>query len=288
MKKSALTVLLLLVPLMILCAVDENTYKRNSSVSRMLTAYKTELSYDVPVWEVNLRIIDASGIEFEDSEHEISVPGNYRSANFGAFSWFLSGNVFEGLTLKITFGQLCRNGVQTAEKSDYIPYEVRLVYGASRIGNSPIQMDAYSTAHSYVSNTYSGTAYRFFYADSVTNAYASVNDAAAVTVEASPVSVSMNYNMKPYTKVANSSGVFGNNNEYRTAYVNAVKTYVDDQGITQTRTVVCDHWNRTGTAFFKLLITDDSLWSEDSTRPGIELNNGKYSATITVEVSLGD
>ncbi len=288
MKKTALIVLLLLFPLMLLSAVDENIYERNSSISRILTAYKSELSYDVPAWEVNLRISDATGTEFDDSGHEINVPGNYRSANFGAFSWFLSGNVFEGLNLRITFGQLCRNGVQTAEKREYIPYEVRLVYGSSRIGNSPIQMDSYSTAQTYVSNTYSGTAYRFFYADSITNAYESLNDAVAVPVAASPVPVLLEYNMKPYTKVANSSGSFGNNNEYRTAYVNAVKTYVDDQGVTQTRTVVCDHWNRTGTAYFKLLITDDSLWSEDSPDPGIELDNGKFSATITVEVSLND
>ena len=235
-----------------------------------------------------LRIIDASGTEFDDSGHEINVPGSYRSANFGAFSWFLSGNAFEGINFRITFGQLCRGGVATSEKENYIPYEVRLVYGSSRIGNSPIQMNAYSTAQTYVSNSFAGTAYRMFYADSITNAYGDLNEAVAVPVAASPVSVSMTYNMKPYTKVAKSSGSFGNNNEYRTAYVNAVHTYTDGQGIEHERTVVCDHWNRTGNAYVKLLITDDSLWSEDSPDPGIELDNGKYSATITVEVSLDD
>lgn len=288
MKKTSILVLLLLVPLMFLCAVDENTYKRNSSVSKMITAYKLELSYDVPTWEVLLRIIDASGTEFDDAGHEINVPGSYRSENFGAFTWFLSGNAFEGLTLKLTFGQLCRNGVSTDEKKQYIPYEVRLVYGASRIGNSPIQMNAYSTAQAYVGNTYSGTNYRFFYADSITNAYGNINSAVAVPVADAQVSVSMSYNMKSYTKVANSEGSFGNDNQYRAAYVNAVKTYVDEHGVTQTRKVVCDYWNRTGTAFLKLLITDDSLWSEDSPDPGIELDNGKYVATITVEVSTDD
>ena len=127
---------------------------------------------------------------------------------------------------------------------------------------------------------------KFFYADSITNAYPRIDTAAALTVSTGSTSVSMAYDMSSYTKVADSTGTI--NNQYKTSYINSVGSYTDEHGISQTRTVVCDHWNRTGTAYVRLLITDDSLWSQDSPDPGVELVNGRYSATIVVEVSLNE
>ena len=289
MRKALILLIVCLVTVFMVSAIDESSYKVDTSVSKTITAYKTALSFDVPALAITVRLSDSSGNEFSIRGYEISIPYLYRNDYYAAFTWYIAGNAFETTYVKLTFGQMCKGGTTTSDKTKYIPYDVCLIYSPSRIGNSSIQMNTESTSASYLTNTYSGTTYRFFYADSVTNAYARLSEATSFRVDSSAGNYkTLEYNMSTQTKVANSSGSFGpenNTSQYKTEYINAVRTYTDEFDVQQTRPVVCDQWNRTGAAYVKLLVTDDSLWSED---PSVVLENGKYQATVTVEVWIND
>lgn len=283
MKKVVLIVILILLPVVLFA---DGEYFLSSSMTKTITAYKTGASGTLPSLAVSLRLLDASQTEFNDSNYEIDVPGTARGNTYAAFSWILAGNAFGTLKLKFSFGQLSVAGTPTNVQREYIPYDVMLVYGVSRVGNSSLQINTTSTASSYVTNNYAGTTYRFFYADSISGASSQVSSAEAASVSASAGSATVTYNMSTNTKVANSSGSFGNNNtQYKTAYINAVSGSGSNS-----IPAVCDHWNRTGTAYVYLKIenvTDDQSgrvrWKNNTS---VILDAGKYYATIKVEVSL--
>ena len=285
MKKVVLFILLILLPVVLFA---DGEYFLSSSMTKTITAYKTGVSGTLPSLAVSLRLLEASQTEFNDSNYEIDVPGTARGNTYAAFSWILAGNAFGSLKLKFSFGQLSVAGTPTNVQKEYIPYDVMLVYGVSRVGNSSLQINHVSTATSYVTNNYAGTTYRFFYADSISGASSQVSSAEATSVSASSGSATVTYNMSTNTKVANSSGSFGINDQddqYKTEYINAVSV----SGY-NTVYAVCDHWNRTGTAYVYLRIenvTDDQAgrvrWKDNTS---VVLDAGKYYATITVEVSL--
>lgn len=283
MKKVVLIIMLILLPVVLFA---DGEYHLSSSMERKITAYKTDVTGTVPALAVSLRLLDASQKDFNGSDSKVDVPASYRGNTYAAFSWILAGNVFGPLNLKFSFGQLSVAVTPTNVQKEYIPYDVMLVYGVSRVGNSSLQINHVSTATSYVTNNYAGTTYRFFYADSISGASSQVSSAEATSVSASSGSATVTYNMSTNTKVANSSGSFGNNDtEYKTAYINSVSVSGYD-----TVYSVCDHWNRTGTAYVYLRIenvTDDQAgrvrWKDNTS---VILDAGDYSATITVEVFL--
>ena len=282
MKKVVLIIILILLPAVLFADGD---YVLSSSMSKKITAYKTGVSGTVPALAVSLRLLDESQTEFNGADSGVDVPASYRGNTYAAFSWILAGNVFGPLKLKFSFGQLCISGTPTTVQKDYIPYDVMLVYGVSRVGNSSLQINTTSTASSYVTNNYSGTTYRFFYADSISGASSAISSSPSASVSASTGSATVTYNMSTKTRVANSSGSYGNDDQYKTEYINAVSVSGYD-----TVYSVCDHWNRTGTAYVYLRIenvTDDQAgrvrWKDNTS---VILDAGDYSATITVEVFL--
>lgn len=282
MKRAALVVIMIVLPVLLFA---DDGYFLSNSTKKIITAYKTGVSGTLPQMDVSLRLLDASQTEFVETDYEIDIPSASRGDYYEAFSWVLAGNAFGTLKLKFSFAQMSLYGTSTNVQTKYIPYEVKLVYGVSRVGNSTLHINTVSTASSYVTNNFSGTTYRFFYADSVSGAKSDLDSASAVSVSASTVSSTVTYNMITNTKVANASGSFGNNNQYRTAYINAVSGSGSNS-----IPAVCDHWNRTGMAYVRLKIenvandqTGQVRWTDDSS---VILDSGKYYSTVTVEVSL--
>lgn len=277
MKKCMVFIFIILFPALLFA---DGEYFLSNSMTKKITAYKNTVSGNIPQLSVSLRLFDPSQTEFTDVNHEIDIPSAERGRYSAAFSWIIAGNAFSTLKLKFSFWQMSLLGVQQSSNTKYIPYDIKLVYGTSRVGNSSLQINTESTASSYVTNNFTGTTYRFFYADSISGASSQLSSATAVNVDSSKVETTVTYNMSTKTKVANSSGNFGNNNQYKTAYTTAVGS-----------PAVCDYWNRSGTAYALLKIenvTNDEAgrvrWSGVS--PDIYLDDGKYYATVKVEVSL--
>lgn len=228
---------------------------------KVITAYKNQVTTGTPpALTANIRLMDSSQKEF-DANDVLSIPVNSRNTEYGAFSWVLSGNAYNNVILKLKFKQMCLGGRETNISAQYIPYEVKLVYGTSRVGNSVLKVNTQSTSSNPVINTFTTPNYRFFYADSVSGAYASIDSASvAASVNQGEEEVSVLYNMKTNTKVQDANG----NNKKDQYTLN-----------------VCDYWNRTGYVFIKLLIAQDGTWASDSSIP---LVDGVYYATVVAEV----
>ena len=271
----------------LLFAVD---YHQDQSVSRLITAYKATSTGSIPHLAVSIRLLDVSQNEFQNNGNKLSIPDTSRGMYYGAFSWVLAGNAFQNVQVSFSFGPMTLNNEEPSDNTEIIPYSVKLVYGASRIGNSSIQINTTSTADAYVENSFSGTTYRFKYADSISPSSNISNDLSSATEKTnlgSPIVIT--YNMYTNTKVYNTEGqdTYREKNKtkyYKDLYTTNVSVQTQDsQGNTVNVPAVCDYWNRTGTAYVKLNITSDGKIASDTS---VKLKEGWYYATVVVEVSL--
>ena len=269
---------------------DPGPYHVDHSLDRIISAYKIATTGNIPHLAVSVRLLDASETEFQAQGYEINIPENARGTYFGAFSWVVAGNAFQTVNVSFSLGQMSLNGQPTSATNEYIPYNAKLVYGTSRVGNSPIHMNGASTSQNYVENNYAGTTYHMYYADKVTGDIGStLNSATPKSVSTAPVSFAVAYDMSNYTKVTNTSGqesyTTGTGRQqvthyYKDDYISAVSVGTQDwQGHT-TIPPVCDHWNRIGMAYIMPNITSDGKVQDT------KLKTGTYYATVTVEVSI--
>ena len=273
-------------------SVDDNPgqYHVDHSLDRVISAYKISTTGNIPHLALSVRLLDSSDSEFLAQDYEVNIPDTARGTYFGAFSWVLAGNAFETVNVSFTFYQMCLNGQSTVSRDEYIPYDVKLVYGTSRVGNSSIHMNGASTSENYVENNYAGTTYRFYYADEVTGDIAAdTSSATAKSVTTSSASFAVAYDMSEYTKVTNASGAEsyrqGNRTKYyKDDYITAVSVSTQDWQGHSKIPAVCDHWNRTGMAYIMPKITSDG--KIPNSNPEIKLKNGWYYATVVVEVSI--
>lgn len=259
MKRIAF-IFLLLILLLPLWADNSYVLYQDPSV-KIITAYKNALTAGTPpALTASIRLLDTNQEEFHTNDI-LALPATTRNTEYNAFSWVISGNALNDVYLRFRFGQLCLNGETTNISTQYIPYEVKLVYGTSRVGNSVLKVNTQSTSSNPVVNTFTIPNYRFFYADKVTGAYSDIASASvAASVLQSEAQVSVTYNMKTNTKIQDANG-----NDKKNQYT----------------LNVCDYWNRTGYVFLKLLITHDGTWASDASIP---LVDGLYYATVVVEV----
>ena len=276
MKRIVLLAAVLSLAVCFCLSADGGTYTlvEGTTTSRIISAYKNENTGVLPDLSVTIRLLDSSDSEFTEEGKELNIPVDARGSYYKAFSWVLSGNAFGSLTLTFSFARMSLNGATTNTQTEYIPYTVKMVYGASRVGNSTIQMNTASTAQAYVSNSFTGTTYRMFYADSISGGAVASTDSNGGEFPANNVgnafSVILTYNMSSYTKVQNA-----NAQDRKTEYINKVTQ--------DNHANVCDYWNRTGTAYVKLLINNDRTWS---TNANIKARAGQYRANVTVGVTV--
>lgn len=274
MKKFILLTAVLCLSVQIYLFASEG-YVQVEGASRIISAYKNQRTGELPELSMAIRLLDSSDVEFVDNGRDLNLPVDARGSYYQAFSWVFSGNAFGQVTLTFSFARMTLNGANTNTQTEYIPYTVKMVYGSSKIGNSTIQMNTASTAQSYVSNSFTGTTYKMFYADSISGgAVASFatsgGESPANNGIGNAFNVALVYNMSSYTKVQNSNG-----QDRKQEYVNKVT-----QG---NHANVCDYWNRSGTAYVKLLINNDRTWSSNS---NIKAKVGDYRANVTVGVTV--
>ena len=245
-----------------------------ASATKYITAYKNQNTGTLPDLSISLRLLDAADSEFTEDGKELNLPVDARGSYYKAFSWVLAGNAFGPINLTFSFARMTLNGANTSTQTEYVPYQVKMVYGTSKVGNSVIKMNAQSTAQAYVSNSFTGTTYRMFYADSISEgAVASLSDNGGEFPASNSVgnafSVALTYNMSSNTKVENADKV-----DKKTEYINKVKQ--------NDHANVCDYWNRTGTVYVKLLVNNDRTWR---TNTSIKVKAGQYRANVIVGVT---
>ncbi len=270
--------LLLLFSMLSFAWADE--WEQRPSITETISAYKDgSVNANLPQHAVAIRLLDPSMSEFEALEI-ISIPTAYRNNFYTAFYWVLSGNTFGNIKLKFTFYPMRLQGTSEITEGEYIPYEVCLVHTESRIGNSVIKVNTVSTADSYTLNSYAGTQYRCYYADSVSGASTQVQEnGTQVTTSLNGTQMTVTYNMSTKTAVKNASG-----QDKKSAYITSVSSYTDPTTHVPTNlTPVCDHWNRTGVAYVKLGITQEAKLVDDES---VLIAKGNYYSTVVVEVSL--
>ena len=241
-----------------------------AGLTKTITAYKTSIpsGSTVPDLTVSIRLVNSMNREITESGETsvIGIPISERNTAYAAFSWYLSGNAYEDIYITFTFGQMRygKDSNPTSESTRYIPYEVRLVHDSSTVDNAAIPVNAASNLQTYKVNSYSGTSYRFYYADGVTNAALDYSSATPVSVttgdENGEVKTTVTYNMHSNTVVKNTNG----------------------QVVTSYSLNVCDYWNRSGTAYVTLKATSSNKWTDND---NVTLSNGNYYAPVYVEVS---
>jgi len=238
-----------------------------STGSKEVTAYKHSYTDQVPDMVYAVRVIDPDSVEVSD-DVVINIPESSRRADYQAFSWILSGNVYGTVSVSLTFSPMYWE--KDSQNGMIIPYEVSFSHVSSRVGNTMIPVGRYPTQSATAFNN-GFTDYDYYYCDDVAFYDAggsqipatAVSDYAlktnsTVSVNSVPKTVNVRYNITTYTKI----------------YKNSVE--IDSYGYE-----VCDYWNRRGNAYVNLAITDDSKHVDTH-----ELyDNGMYYATVVITVS---
>ena len=274
MKKLILVTLVLCLAAQFWLFADGESYTQVDGASRIITAYKNQKTGELPDLSMAIRLLDSSDIEFVEDGKDINLPVDARGSYYQAFSWVFSGNAFGQVTLTFSFARMSLNGANTNNQTEYIPYKVKMIYSPSKVGNSTIQMNTASTAQAYMTNSFTGTTYRMYYADSISSGAVSSLNASGGESPASnygnAFSVALTYNMSSNTKVQNA-----NAQDKKQEYINKVTQ--------NNHSNVCDYWNRSGTAYVQLLINNDRTWSTNSS---IKAKVGEYRANVTVGVTV--
>lgn len=280
MKKTVFVLFAISLAVQVCLFADGGNYVpvEGASATKYITAYKNQNTGTLPDLSISLRLLDAADSEFTEDGKELTLPVDARGSYYKAFSWVLAGNAFGPINLTFTFARMTLNGAKTSTQTEYVPYQVKMVYGSSKVGNSVIQMNAESTAQAYVSNSFTGTTYRMKYADSISGgAVASLSSSNGEFPSSdpsdnsvgNPFTVTLTYNMSTKTKVTDAD-----NNDKKSVYIS---------NVTQNgHANVCDYWNRTGTVYVKLLVNNDRTWR---TNTSIKVKAGKYLANVIVGVT---
>ncbi len=237
--------------LILLCsaAVYADGYQVLGTATKVISAYKTKWNGNLPAPTIELRLLDYNNSEIE-SRSDLTMSINTRNQAFEAFSWVLGGNLYNGISVKFTFGPMYWEA--DSSSTEIIPYSIKLEHESSRIGNTPIPTGpASSAARSPITNEF--TPYSFYYADAVTGSGDTIN----VGADGQSKTKTLVYNMSTNTVVKNGNG-------------NTV-TYNED---------VCNYWNRTGKATVTLKITAAGQKVNTTTN----YMAGTYYAAVQVEV----
>ena len=209
--------------LLLLVFVSNSLFAVNGydTINNVITAYKIDNTGGVPEKNSLVRIIDNDGIEV--SENGIELPLEARGADYSAFSWNFTGNVWGEINLNLKFNPL----VNDLDATQTIPYVVKVNHISTKIGNNMINLDG--NVPSLATKTYviNGSSYDMYYSDSVSfkNGSTVTN---SLSVGSSSATISCVANMSTNSQVKSNGSVV---------------SYSYD---------VCDSWNRLGSASINL------------------------------------
>jgi len=253
--------------------------------TKEITAYKNDggtassaSSSTVEPQNVTLTLLNPSQASFDDGT-DIPIPESSRNIAYTAFSWTLTGNLYNSVNIDFKFspmysGERSSYGNYFSSVSDQtktIPYTVTLTHTSTKvtsdnttrtIGTSAItsasRNTAFDTGTTYT--TGSGYGYKVYinYADSVTM----TNNSS--TISTSSVTESINYNMST--------------NSY-TWYRDYYYDYYEYEDYSAT---TCHSWTRSGYAVVTLKITNDGTWVDNSS---MIIEEGSYKAYVTATIS---
>lgn len=261
MKKVSVLFFLVLLPA-VLFAVNVV-----SSGTKEVSAYKRSYTETIPDSVYVVRVIDSDSIEVSD-DVVINVPESSRRADFQAFAWIVSGNIYGTVTVDLTFSPMYWE--KDTEKGMIIPYDVSLTHISSRVGNTMIPVGRYPTDSAIAMNN-SFTDYDYNYCDDISFYEGAVpipstaisdyscSTASKVRVSSSSKTITVKYDITKYTKI-----------------------YENGSEIASYPYQVCDYWNRKGNAYVNLAITDDSTTVGDNPKL---YDNGMYYANVMVTVT---
>lgn len=249
MRRFVLLLIMLVSVLFVLSAEDSvDEIRTLSSESKTITAFKNEVSEDVPGQSITLRMLNVNKADFfEDAT--VSIPIDARDNDYPAFYWVMAGNIYGELEIEFTFYPMWQNN--DSETGYYIPYTLKFAHQTSKVGNAPIAVNKASTS---LPVSYLG--YDFYYADSV-----ALSSDSAISVSDSEQTASVTYDIRTNTTVEKDGS--------------PVNDYPND---------VCSTWNRIGLATLHMEIDADGKTTVGSVS---QLPDGIYYSTIRVEVTPG-
>lgn len=229
----------------ILCVLAAESVETLSFETKILTAYKNEMSGLAPDPILSLRLLDERSTEFF-RDANISLPIEARDNDYPAFYWIIAGNVFGPLTVEFTVSPMWLD--DSPATGTYIPFSLTFSHQVSRIGNAVIVVNGESA-----SLPVSFLQYELSYADSVSF----------------PSGTTM-----PVT---------GTNATRTVLYDMSQNTTAEEEGQSVVYVLnVCNNWNRIGMATMHLQIDADGKTLSPSAS---QLPDGLYFSTVTVEVT---
>ena len=216
MKRIVLSAVLLFA---ILCFLSAGSVETLSFETKIITAYKNEMSGLVPEPILSLRLLDEKSLEFFSND-TVSLPIEARNNDYPAFYWIIAGNVFGNLTVEFTVSPMW---LDDTPETAYIPFSLEFDHQISRVGNAVIVVngDPASLPVSFLQ-------YDFSYADAV-----SFPSGSTLSVAGTPGSRTVLYNMSQNTTVQE-----------------------EGQSVVYVLNV-CNNWNRIGLATMHLEIDED-------------------------------
>lgn len=231
--------------LFILSALAAGSVETLTFETKVITAYKNEMSGLAPEPIMSLRLLDEGSIEFFTDE-TVSLPIEARNNDYPAFYWVIAGNVFGPLTVEFSVSPMWLD--DSSETGTFIPFSLTFAHQTSRVGNAVIAVNRESA-----SLPVAFLQYEFSYADAV-----SYPSGSSISVSGAPAVLSVLYDMSQNTTVE----------EEGEEVVYALN--------------VCNNWNRIGVATMHLAIDEDGKTLSPSVS---QLPDGLYFSTIRVEVT---
>lgn len=257
---------LFLVMFFILLLISMPATSETLSSQVILTAVKYQggQSGAMPLEAYEIRMLNNSRIYLSDTINaELPASARNASANtIKAFTWVASGNRFSQVNLSFTIGPLVLKDSAYA-----IPYSLQFVCEETKIGNHTIPYDGtpFSTPSFKINN------YTYAYSDHVSSIGSTSQqfDTLSWTLESdfTPAetnqTIEIKYDMSTNSTVSNNGALISNPSQ---------------------KPVICNHWNRTGSAYVILGIKESNGNIVYSSSPQTAVPNGYYESTISVHI----
>ena len=272
MKKRLILICIILV-FGIVAVYADVTYKPFYNGSFKISAYKvgvTTGNTNRPSELIDIRITDPNSNEVQIVNNltpktetpYLDVPLSARTNYYVAFLWSMYGNYYLSLRLSFSFFPMVLFNENQPDYSNCIPYKVRLIHTATKIGSNEIDINKSSTLRNPIKEDYSG--YYFYYADSISGDISinnsSVTPKSITDASTSGVSLVVNYNMSPNSRV-----------EEWTETEEDGATTIQKESVSYNDTL-CNYWARSGRAEILLEVPSGIL-------------DDRYYAFVRLEIS---
>lgn len=240
----------------------------------------------IPDAEAQIRLSDGQAADF-GQDANVQIPATARTESYTAFTWYYSGNLYDGVTISFQFEPMrlldeesSLSGTMTYVENTVIPYTVYFDYITTRIGNGTTNINKEPTNLRHKIDYWDNNTYYIRYADAVSltlnsNSVSGLSSSASITRSNAVFAVTANMSTNSLIYDAETGG----NAVAKATFLNKFK---DNSG--NSLTAVADYWVRSGSVRVDIDIdANGKNWTVNDTngqKPAV--TGGVYYANVTI------